>query len=220
LELGDKLVHEFGLDDSVNTAGRWMSHYLAEMIIEARKSVGAKRATAETKASDLILKIWAQREVMPGHAYPLKRLVPVLKLLEILDSEASPFSPAQGDEFERLLAKAYGQLRGLVALGCLLKYTDIEPAPESGVAKKFLSEDESRVLEVLTRWLDDFDRRRRKSVVRVVVLPEGEQAVDDEQEDLPRNVKARRALQRDIDSLMETLVQLRMAADADTPTPK
>jgi hypothetical protein len=45
INLGKKLVTELKLDNSVNTLGRWMAHYLAELMVavENEKSLIKKR---------------------------------------------------------------------------------------------------------------------------------------------------------------------------------
>jgi hypothetical protein len=72
--LGIRIVRELGLEDSVDTLGRWMSHYLAELIERAEQSdQGKEKETAKRECSDLIMKVWEKRKYWP-HGQPLADL--------------------------------------------------------------------------------------------------------------------------------------------------
>ena len=88
INLGKKLVQELELADSVNTLGRWMAHYVAELIIKAEQaqSVEEKKA-AEQECYEVILKIWANRKDLPEHLQPLASLKPALSVLAALHQE-------------------------------------------------------------------------------------------------------------------------------------
>jgi hypothetical protein len=64
--LGDRIVRELALDDSVDTLGRWMAHRVAELIDRANKAATPKaRNTAAADAADLVLRLWAHRSNWP-----------------------------------------------------------------------------------------------------------------------------------------------------------
>ena len=88
ITLGKKLVQELALADSVNTLGRWMAHYVAELIIKAEQahSVEEKKA-AERECYEVILKLWANRKDLPEHLQPLASLKPALSILAALHQE-------------------------------------------------------------------------------------------------------------------------------------
>src|SRR5687767_11542563 len=72
LGLGQHLVRELDFEDGVDTLGRWMAHYLAELIDKAENGgTAAKRLRAHKSATETILKIWEHRTSLPGKAYPL-----------------------------------------------------------------------------------------------------------------------------------------------------
>lgn len=83
LALGKKIVDELGLSDGVDTLGRWMAHYVAELIQQAEQANGQEQQTAAKKACfDTILKLWDHRatalhEVRPGAS--LASAIAVLK---------------------------------------------------------------------------------------------------------------------------------------------
>ena len=49
LVLGKKIVDELGLDQSADTLGRWMAHYLAEKIEDAKAATGEARARKDVR---------------------------------------------------------------------------------------------------------------------------------------------------------------------------
>jgi hypothetical protein len=72
LGLGRHLVRELGLEDGVDTLGRWMAHHLAELIDKTENAATAKdRQKASKAATETILKIWERRALLPETAYPL-----------------------------------------------------------------------------------------------------------------------------------------------------
>jgi len=76
--LGDRIVHELGLAESSNTLGRWMSHYLAELLERAEQASTPREAEAtKAECADLIFKLWSAHPTWPSGA-PLARVLPVL----------------------------------------------------------------------------------------------------------------------------------------------
>ena len=92
LGLGQHLVRELGFEDGVDTLGRWMAHYLAELIGEAENgSTAAKRTSARKEAIETILKIWDHRTSLSGTAYPLTKYRDVLKGIDRLQPGSDLF---------------------------------------------------------------------------------------------------------------------------------
>src|SRR5258705_8486803 len=61
--LGARLVSELGLDDSVDTLGRWMSHRIAELMTRAEESeLDEEKEIAKRECAILILKVWRRRK--------------------------------------------------------------------------------------------------------------------------------------------------------------
>jgi hypothetical protein len=72
LGLGIHLVRELGLADSNDTLGRWIAHHLAELMRAVDESTDSRsKAEALTQATDLIIRLWRNRDVLPGEANPL-----------------------------------------------------------------------------------------------------------------------------------------------------
>ncbi len=87
LELGRKLVEELGLVDSNDTLGRWMAHYVADLIIKAENATGNDKVTVQREAFDTILGLWKHRSQFPSGKRPFEELEPVIRAIESLDPE-------------------------------------------------------------------------------------------------------------------------------------
>jgi hypothetical protein len=80
--LGDRIVRELELDESTDTLGRWMAHRVAELIDGAnRAQSNSARSRAAGNATDLILRLWAQRSNWP-QGWPPETAVKILTALE------------------------------------------------------------------------------------------------------------------------------------------
>jgi len=86
--LGRKLTKELGLDESVDTLGRWMAHHIAELIRNAEKSSAKERPAKDKACFDAILKLWEKRHLLPGGTRPFEGIEPVIRAIESLDPES------------------------------------------------------------------------------------------------------------------------------------
>ncbi|MBX3711864.1 MAG: hypothetical protein KF800_07885 [Lysobacter sp.] len=212
MALGDRLVHELGLDDSTDTAGRWMAHHLAELLEQSRNLKGVKQKQAEKAATDLILRLWSRREVLPGGAYPLKDLGKPLSVLGLLSEESWPFHSMHSRSEEALLADAFDGLRKLVAHGVLLFSARLDEHPNDDVTAPFLHEEELRAILALNLWAQHFKQARRPhiSIVDFSTAP-----ADAEPENLSEQERAKRAFSNEIDKLQTTLSELKDRLGSD-----
>ena len=85
LALGKKIVDELGLDQSVDTLGRWMAHYIAEKMEDVEASTGEARNRKMSECSDAILKLWAHRSELPNGQRPLEEFESIFRVLQSLD---------------------------------------------------------------------------------------------------------------------------------------
>src|SRR2546425_816694 len=85
LKLGKKIVDEFGLDQSVDTLGRWMAHYIAELIHDVETADANDKPAKSAKCSAAILDLWRHRNNYRNGERPLEDFEPVLRTLESLD---------------------------------------------------------------------------------------------------------------------------------------
>lgn len=87
LELGRKLTKELDIDQSVDTLGRWISHYIAGLILDSEKASAEERPAKMRECCDAILNLWKHRRVLPDGKRPFEDLEPILRTLESLDPE-------------------------------------------------------------------------------------------------------------------------------------
>ncbi len=87
LELGRKLTKELGIDQSVDTLGRWMAHYIAELIQNVEKASSEERPAKMRACCDAILNLWKHRHTLSDGKRPFEELEPLLKILESIDPE-------------------------------------------------------------------------------------------------------------------------------------
>ena len=168
LELGRYLVRELGLEDGVDTLGRWMAHHLAELIDKAEHgATEAERARARESATETILKIWEHRASLPGHAYPLAPYSELLKVIDRLRPDDNPFryfGYHAGTKQEQLAADLFDSLTRLTIALLLMKLPPgKESAKVSGIALEALSETEQRVLIALQQWSELFTSTSKSS---------------------------------------------------------
>ncbi|GAA0802094.1 hypothetical protein [Spirilliplanes yamanashiensis] len=86
LEFGKRLSEQL---DPGDVLGRWMSHHIAELIIRAESATDDLRDSAEKAASDVIMKLWANRDGAPWRRKPLRDFDEVFAALERLGSETT-----------------------------------------------------------------------------------------------------------------------------------
>lgn len=98
LALGRKLVEELDLE-STDTLGRWMAHYVAELMDRAESSALEELAAAKKRCSDVILDLWSHRAELPDGKRPFEELEPIMRAIESLDpeNEAPRYVPFQID---------------------------------------------------------------------------------------------------------------------------
>jgi hypothetical protein len=157
LALGSYLVNELELQNSVDTLGRWLAHHIAELIIEAQEAQSEpQRKMALARASDIILKIWKHRAVLPGHADPMSRYKSILPVLYRLRPDASPweFRAGTNDPIDSLVPKIHRSVTRLVTGLLLLRVPELHKnrSRHSNAVNEFLSKDEADILEQLSIW--------------------------------------------------------------------
>ena len=157
MALGSYIVNELELQNGVDTLSRWLAHHIAELITEAQKAQSeTQRKLALARASDVILKIWKHRAVLPGQTDPMSRYKSILPVLYKLRPDASPweFSGGTNDPIDSLVPKIHRSVTRLVAGLLLLRIPKLRKnrSRHGGAVKEFLSKDEADILEQLSIW--------------------------------------------------------------------
>jgi hypothetical protein len=186
LGLGAYLVRELGLKDN-DTLGRWMAHYVAELMAAAKQApTPAERRAAKENASATILRLWNHRQSMPHRGYPLRPYEETLALIERLRPSNNPFEfywagarpqPTRED----LAAKLFNKLSRLV-IGLLLHKLPRDKAAPDKVAVQALDRAEQQVLARLREWGELFEKEessvRRQPTRRAKTQTSEETTVD------------------------------------------
>lgn len=90
VDLGRRLVKGLGLSRT-DTLGRWMAHYVADLIDAAGGAPLESQAEAKQKCFESILELWRHRTELPDGARPFEQIEPVMRAIRSLDpSVASP----------------------------------------------------------------------------------------------------------------------------------
>lgn len=89
IELGKRLTKELGIDQSVDTLGRWMAYYIAELIEDARTASVEERPEKMGACCEAILSLWKHRQDLPEGRRPFQDLEAMIRTLASLDPENS-----------------------------------------------------------------------------------------------------------------------------------
>ena len=69
--------------------GRWMAHYVADLIAKAENATGEEGSLNQKKCFDAILALWMHRAAFPSGKRPFEEMEPVVRAIESLDPEDS-----------------------------------------------------------------------------------------------------------------------------------
>ncbi|MCW3477551.1 hypothetical protein [Limobrevibacterium gyesilva] len=129
-----------------------MAHHLAALITEAEAANGDAKAVAETRAADLILRLWERRRDLHEAGDPLGPCRDAVEVLSRLRAERNPWLAHRGRGGpEGLLANMFDNMARVVVGGILLtqagKLREMAPAEEAA-----LSPEEVALREQLAWW--------------------------------------------------------------------
>lgn len=214
MDLGRYLVRELGIEDGVDTLGRWMAHHLAELIDHAENAETVTgRAKARKQAVATILKVWEHRKSLPGKAYPLTPYEDVMAVLARLHPGNNPFrypSLGTGARKEQLAADLFDNLTRLVIALLLMKLSPaIWSTKLDATVIKALNKQEQYILVSLNQWgglLISTDENGHRPRRHKKLSPPAEVNLDEVASQL-------------IDNIMESLVELRRENQAPHSEP-
>ena len=164
--MGKRLVEELGMEPGVDTLGRWMAHYIAELMKLAEETSDLEeRKRAQDKCCETILRLWEHRSSLPHDARPLGRLENVLSAIETIWGEKSPWSHGLSkEEMERIGGPWMGFAQEAEKSGLrMCRIALIAAIAEKTFRKekrwldehgKMLSDEEKKIIEALDSWLD------------------------------------------------------------------
>ena len=161
MALGQVIVRQLELADRGTVPDRWLAHHLAEVIADADRTVGPAKAASESRAVDLILKLWAHRRALPESADPLGGYQRAIEVLGRLAPDANPWThfgrPHTSDD---LLRDIFRTMSRIVLAGLVLTLHS-RPRPVTREESKGLAEEEIYLRSVFERWLPNLPRPRR-----------------------------------------------------------
>ena len=154
------------MEPGVDTLGRWMAHYIAELMKLAEETSDLEeRKRAQDKCCETILRLWEHRSSLPHDARPLGRLENVLSAIETIWGEKSPWSHGLSkEEMERIGGPWMGFAQEVEKSGIrMCRIALIAAIAEKSFGQerrwldehgKMLSDEEKKIIEVLNSWLD------------------------------------------------------------------
>lgn len=84
IKLGKQLVELLGKGRDADLLSRWMSHYIAELIVRAETSTNKAKHAAEKECCNTILALWKHRASFSSGMRPFERFDDILRVLEYL----------------------------------------------------------------------------------------------------------------------------------------
>ena len=152
------------MEPSVDTLGRWMAHYIAELIKMAEDADNLnERSKAQEKCFETILKLWEHRLMLPHGARPLANLEGVLKAIENLQGQKTPRWVFSTEEVEVIGGPWLWFAKEVEEAGlrmCRLAVLTAIAEASLGNDKRWvlehgemLSKEETTVIQVLDSWL-------------------------------------------------------------------
>lgn len=71
----------------MDTLGRWMAHYIADLIVRAENATDKEKSLAEKNCFEAIMALWKHRAELPNGNRPFENLEPVIRAIESLDPD-------------------------------------------------------------------------------------------------------------------------------------
>lgn len=163
LALGRVIVQQLELSTRGTVLERWLAHHLAEVLDQADRATGTEQVSAEKRAVDLILKLWAHRRSLPEGVDPLGGYREAIGVLDLLSKKSNPWMRVHASrQYDELLSEMFEIHSRSVIAGLLLTGgTRVrELAPEELSA---LGEDEAAILSELEEWTQQYSSSSPKA---------------------------------------------------------
>lgn len=156
LVLGHHLATELGFSDSCDTLGKWMSHYLAEMMERAEHEENPEeKEKYQQQVVDLILQLWRHRRNIGGNAYPLARFRTIIDSLSILSPEANVWERNKLGSYESLAADTFSMIVDLYRTLNFVEFSSLKSLRSSQVPPSALTVEEQEIYDFLLSWADE-----------------------------------------------------------------
>jgi len=164
--LGKRLVEELGLETSVDTLGRWMAHYIGELINTVEEADNPKeRKKAQERCCQTILKLWEHRVSLPDGARPLSNIEGVLRAIKSLRGEKTPWLMLSAEqagkiggrwmEFSKAVEEKSVRICRIAALTAIAESAFGKEKRWVREQGEMLSKEEREIIEFLDGWLSE-----------------------------------------------------------------
>lgn len=208
LELGKRIVKELDLEDSVNTLGKWMAHYVAEIIYKVENCDNeTEKNNLQNECSKLIIQLWKDKKHLPIQE-PLSNLKPLLKTLEALKEDKYSFysyrdlknsnDRVNWHEFVSLAKNNTNKIFQLAVYANSAKEILQSKQRYTEEDAILLSDDEQKLIELLNKYLklgdsildfgdEDIELEKMESKERYkIIFEKFEELIDDQKESLSK----------------------------------
>ncbi|AAW87774.1 hypothetical protein VF_A0704 [Aliivibrio fischeri ES114] len=156
LVLGHHLATELGFSDSCDTLGKWMSHYLVEVMERAEHAENPEeKEKYQQQSVELILKLWGHRRNMTNNAYPLARFKKIIESLSILSPEANVWERNKLGKYESLAADTFSMIVDLYRALHFVEFTTLKLYRGNQVPPSVLTVEEQELYDFLLSWAEE-----------------------------------------------------------------
>ena len=194
IALGKKIVEELSLEPGTDTLGRWMAHYIAELIDAAENESDPNlRNQARDKCCEAIIKLWDHRSSLPSGSRPLANLDGVLEAIKSIRAKKNSWSALSSHDVKRIGGNWMGFAKTIEDAGLrMCRIAILTAVAEASFGKEqrwlhehkeMLSKEETKIIETLDRWLslEKFWRDRENQVSIMDMEPdERNQRIEEE----------------------------------------
>lgn len=180
IALGKKLVEELSLEPGVDTLGRWMAHYVAELIDAAESEADLSlRNQARDKCCEAIIKLWDHRAALPRGSRPLSNLDGVLEAIKNIRTKNNSWTALSSQDVKRIGGEWMGFAKivedaglRICRIAILIAIAEASFGKEKrwlNEHKEMLSKEETEIIEALDSWLSLekiwLDREKQVSIM-------------------------------------------------------
>lgn len=153
MALGQAIVGQLELSERGSVLDRWLAHHVAELMMQADKAVGQEKEEADARIVDIILKLWADRRILPAHTDPLGGYRQAIAILGALMPEANPWARYRGAGSEEALLRELFETMSRIVVGGILLTTSALGSTLPNSMVESLETEERRLKSDLDRWM-------------------------------------------------------------------
>jgi len=194
IALGKKLVEELSLESGTDTLGRWMAHYVAELIDAAENEPDSNlRNQARDKCCEAIIKLWDHRASLPRGSRPLSNLDGVLEAIKNIRAKKNSWDALSSQDVKRIGGEWMGFAKTVQDAGLrICRIAILTAVAEASFGKEqrwlfehkeMLSKEETGIIEALDSWLslEKFGRDREKQLSIMDMEPDERNQIIEEE---------------------------------------